>query len=76
MRKRTIYVEIPYDVSEFCEKNISKRDDVAEIVAKDMVEYFGWDEGYCGLNVKVVDTADDGTEIVSELNSADINYDD
>lgn len=55
MKTRTITVKVVYDMTEIPEPYITKREDVIKMVERDMVDHFGWDEGYEGLEVDVID---------------------
>jgi hypothetical protein len=55
MRKRTIKVTVPFNMSEIPANMITSKEKVKEMVEKDMVNIFGWDEGYCGVEVEVID---------------------
>lgn len=55
MKTRTITVKVTYDMTDIPESYITKREKVLEMVERDMIDHFGWDEGYEGLEVEVVD---------------------
>lgn len=42
-------------MTEIPENMITSKEKVKEMVEKDMIEEFGWDEGYCGVEVEVKD---------------------
>ena len=45
-------MKVFYDLNEV-EKvlQITTKEKTKEIIAKDLLNIFGWDEGYCGMNV-------------------------
>ena len=55
--KRIIKVTATYDLDcpEFKGLQITPKETVREMVERDMIEQFGWDEGYLGVEVEVVD---------------------
>lgn len=55
MKKRTINISAIFNMSEIPENMITSKEKVKEMITKDMEEKFGWDEGYCGVEVEVVD---------------------
>ena len=55
MKKRTIKVIATYDMSDFPIDRITPKEYVEKMVKKDMVDQFGWDEGYLGVKVEVID---------------------
>lgn len=55
MKTRTITVKVTYDMTEIPESCITERERVIEMVERDMIDHFGWDEGYEGLGVDVID---------------------
>ena len=54
--KRTINVTASYNLDELKGLQIAPKEKVKEMVTKQMIETFGWDEGYCGVKVEVIDT--------------------
>lgn len=56
MKQKTIKITVTYDMSGFQEDIISPKEKVKEIIIKNMIEEFGWDDGYSGIEVDVVDT--------------------
>ena len=54
---RTIKVTVVYDLDdpELEGLQITPREYVKEMVKREMVEVFGWDEGYRGVEVEVID---------------------
>ena len=56
MKKRTITITATFDMSEFSPSMITPKEKVKEMVTKDAENHFGWDEGYNGVKVEVVDT--------------------
>lgn len=61
--KRIIKVTATYDLNdpELKGLQITPKEKVKEMVTKQMIEAFGWDEGYCGVKVEVIDTPIEGT---------------
>lgn len=55
MQKRIVTVTATFDMSNIPENMITSKEKVKEMVTKDMIEEFGWDEGYSGVEVKVTD---------------------
>jgi hypothetical protein len=57
MKTRTIKVTVIYDMTDPSMKHlkITPKEKVQEMVHKDMVKHFGWDEGYRGVEVEVID---------------------
>lgn len=57
MRKRIIKVTATYDLddSELIGCQITPKETVEKMVTKQMIDVFGWDEGYCGVEVEVID---------------------
>lgn len=55
MQKRIITVTATFDMSNIPENMITSKEKAKEMVTKDMIEEFGWDEGYGGVEVKVTD---------------------
>jgi len=55
MLKRVITITATFNMSEIPESMITSKEKVKEIVTRDMMEKFGWDEGYCGVEVEVKD---------------------
>lgn len=55
MKERIITITAKFDMTEIPENMITSKEKVKKIVEKDMIEEFGWDEGYNGVEVKVVD---------------------
>ena len=60
MRERIIKVTVTYDLDcpELIGLKITSKEIVKEMVERDMVEHFGWSEGYRGVEVEVVDMLD------------------
>ena len=58
MSERIIKVTVTYDLDdpEFEGMQITPKETVKEMVEREMVEVFGWDEGYRGVDVEVIDT--------------------
>ena len=58
MKKRTIKVTATYDLDspDLKGMEITTREYVKKMVEKDMIEQFGWDEGYLGVEVEVIDS--------------------
>ena len=54
--KRTINVTASYNLDELKGLQITPKEKVKEMVTKQMIDVFGWDEGYEGVEVEVVDT--------------------
>lgn len=56
--KRIIKVTATYDLDDTDLKGlqITPKEKVKEIVTKQMIDVFGWDEGYEGVEVEVIDT--------------------
>lgn len=54
--KRTINVTTSYNLDESKGLQITPKEKVKEMVIKQMIDTFGWDEGYCGVEVEVIDT--------------------
>lgn len=54
--KRTINITVSFNLSELGVSQITPKEKVKEMVTQEMIELFGWDEGYEGVEVKVVDT--------------------
>lgn len=55
MHKRIITITTTYDMDNIPENMITSKQKVEEIVTNDMIKIFGWDEGYCGVEVEVKD---------------------
>ena len=57
MRERIIKVTVTYDLDcpELKGLKITSKETVKEMVERDMVEHFGWSEGYSGVEVEVID---------------------
>lgn len=57
--KRIIKVTATYDLNdpELKGCQITPKERVKEIVTKQMIDVFGWDEGYRGVKVEVIDTS-------------------
>lgn len=55
MKKRIITVTATFDMTEIPENMITSKEKVKDMVTNDMIENFGWDEGYCGVEVEVKD---------------------
>ena len=55
--KRIIKITATYALNdeELQGKQIVSKEVVKEMVEKDMIKHFGWDEGYCGVDVEVID---------------------
>ena len=53
--KRTINVTVSYNLDELKGLQITPKEKVKEMVTKQMIEAFGWDEGYYGVEAEVVD---------------------
>ena len=53
--KRTINVTASYNLDELKGLQITPKEKVKEMVTKQMIDVFGWDEGYRGVKVEVVD---------------------
>ena len=54
--KRTINVTASYNLDELKGLQITPKEKVKEMVTKQMIDMFGWDEGYEGVEVEVIDT--------------------
>lgn len=57
MRKRIIKVTATYDLEDpECQgMQITPKEHVKNMVEKEMIDVFGWDEGYLGVEVEVID---------------------
>ncbi len=57
MRKRIIKVTATYNLEdlELYGMQITSREHVEQIVLDEMIDVFGWDEGYLGVEVEVID---------------------
>ena len=57
MNTRTIKVTVTYDMTdpELIGAEITPREKVEEMVRNEMFDVFGWDEGYSGMSVEVID---------------------
>ena len=57
MGKRIIKVTVIYDLDdpELKGLQINPKENVKEMVEREMIEVFGWDEGYRGVEVEVID---------------------
>lgn len=57
MKKRIIKVTATYDLDdpELVGMQITPREYVEEKVLNEMIDVFGWDEGYLGVEVEVID---------------------
>lgn len=55
MKKRTITIIAEFDMTGFSENEITSKEKVKEMVEKESVELFGWDEGYERIHVDVTD---------------------
>lgn len=57
MKKRIIKVTVVYDLDdpELEGLQINPKENVKEMVEREMIEVFGWDEGYRGVEVEVID---------------------
>jgi hypothetical protein len=55
--KRTIKVIATYDLgsTDLKELQITPKENVKKMVREEMFEVFGWDEGFLGLEVEVLD---------------------
>ena len=55
--KRIIKVTATYDLDDdpYLSLSITPKETVKQMVEEEMVEYFGWDEGYLGIEVEVID---------------------
>lgn len=55
--KRIINIIVTYDLDEVEKKGlqITTKEKTKEIITKDLLNIFGYDEGYCGMNIEVVD---------------------
>lgn len=55
--KRIINITVTYDLDEVEKKGlqITTKEKTKEIITKDLLNIFGYDEGYCGMNIEVVD---------------------
>ena len=60
MRERIIKVTVSYDLDcpELKGLQITSKETVKEMVERDMVEHFGWSDGYRGVEVEVIDMLD------------------
>lgn len=60
MSERIIKVTVTYDLDdpELRGMQITPKETVKEMVEREMVEVFGWDEGYRGVDVEVVEVID------------------
>lgn len=56
MKKRVITITVTFDMSKIPPSTIAPKEKVKEMVIRDSENHFGWDEGYNGVKVKVVDT--------------------
>lgn len=56
MKKRTITITATFDMSKFSPSTITSKEKVKEMVTRDAENHFGWNEGYNGVKVEVVDT--------------------
>lgn len=56
MKKRIITITATFDMSEIPQSMITSKERVKEMVTRDAENHFGWDEGYNGVEVEVVDT--------------------
>lgn len=58
MSERIIKVTVTYDLDdpELIGMQITPKETVKEMVEREMFEVFGWDEGYRGIDVEVIDT--------------------
>lgn len=56
--KRIIKVTATYNLDDpdLEGMEITPKEKVKEMVIKQMIDTFGWDEGYCGVEVEVIDT--------------------
>ena len=54
--KRTINVTASYNLDELKGLQITPKEKVKEMVTKQMIDVLGWDDGYCGVEVEVIDT--------------------
>lgn len=55
MNKRTINITLSFDMSEIPSGMITPREQVWEMVKKDMIELYFDDEGFLGSEVDVID---------------------
>ena len=55
--KRTINVKVSYDLDdpELQGLQIVPKEKAQEVITEEMIEVFGWEEGYCGVEVEVID---------------------
>lgn len=55
--QRIIKVKVVYDLDdpELEGLQINPKENVKEMVKREMIEVFGWDEGYRGVEVEVID---------------------
>lgn len=57
--KRIIKVTATYNLDTLSSKSgvkITPKETVKEMITKQMINIFGWDEGYRGVEVEVIDT--------------------
>lgn len=56
MKKRVIKVTATYDLDDlYLNSKITPRETVKQIIEEEITEHFGWDEGYLGSEVDVID---------------------
>ena len=55
MKHRQIVVTVDYNMKEFHVNQITPNQKVKDMVEKEMIDHFGWDEGYLGVKVTVQD---------------------
>lgn len=56
MKKRVIKVTATYDLDDlYLNSKITPRETVKQIIEEEITERFGWDEGYLGSEVDVID---------------------
>lgn len=55
MKKRTVNITLEFDMSNLPSSMITPREQVWEMVKKDMIELYFDDEGFLGSKVEVID---------------------
>ena len=57
MKSRTIKITVNYDLTnpKFKHTEITPKEKVQDMIRKDMIKHFGWDEGFNGIDIEVID---------------------
>lgn len=55
MKERIITITVKFDMTKILENMITSKEKVKEMVERKVEKEFEWDEGYNGVEVKVID---------------------